>query len=166
MPAQHRYWYVPIGHEQSGWQTSPARFFSDRTWGMGCALRGVQHGRANVHVREVDMAGQCRRCRSPYAIGIVRSNIDLGVQSQRKRPFGFHQKFAEKALRASRDRSALVLISRVRGSRNPVGLVLRLHEQEEPQPSWTKFGFSAARSTLRCGVPIVNVFTACQELIV
>ena len=29
-----------------------------------------------------------------------------------------------------------------------------------------KRGFSAARSTLRCGMPIVNVFTSCQELIV
>jgi len=34
------------------------------------------------------------------AIGIVRSNIDLGVQSQRERPFGFHHEVAEEALRA------------------------------------------------------------------
>jgi hypothetical protein len=58
---------------------------------MGCALRGVQHGRAN-DIWLASAGGVDLRC----AIGIVRSNIDLGVQSQRKRPFSFHQKFAEK----------------------------------------------------------------------
>jgi hypothetical protein len=45
-------------------------------------------------------------------------------------------------------------------------IILRLHEQEGPQASWTKLSFAAARSTLGCGMPTVNVFTACQELIV